>query len=702
MADIHNAILNGDLVKVKAFVHQLNEVDENGNTPLHLVLIRLADTKDKEEISNYIFILEYLFAHSNLDVMNENKDQKTPIQLLPSALYQVDFPMVLPFVQTVLKAKIDCKIDLFHAAIYAHHLEIVDYLLHEDKELINVKDKRGFSPYVIALGASAINIENYFYQHLASEVVKDACLKIDLSQPQLTTSMIKAAIFYEDDVHRDKIERIIDELYADPNFRPVLDLVAASLIEERNAKNKPIRIFVAKGDNVGNLTPKSGGFGDFDIDAIILRTSGLRDVEEIKGTFIHELTHLAALLTYGNNCKPFQNGSDAENYYLNAIKELIEINEKEIDFTQTECLIKNLLANRIEQYSAREINLNLEKGSLSLPEWLVGVPQGFVLFSHFFESPTNSIFERRARPMIEFWRKQFNTDVRNSFDNHPNRKLININIDATAPQIESKKIILTTFLDNLKQEMFQRYLFCVKNFQMVEGYSDVPIPASAMAHAILFGDALDKFLERNKLPENLLLAEARALAQHPLFSSPEYKKAHQEIYNLIAKEWERKKKPAEFSLKNVGKKVLSEIQKNYGNLLNTINQELEKWVVEIDKHCGLLSECIKQAFKLIRQTHKVNKKDLQQLESIIFNYLYKHLAVNNQNIFTMLPSQLAQEIQSNFLKTADSNNFLNLLSAKKNEPMKMIDFNEEILKQCLHNLTSLLNNSRISSDMPSL
>lgn len=643
MGKIHELITNGNIEELQKLLtdkHAINELDEKGRTPLALALTQLIEARNYEKDTRNIFtMIQLLFEAKDIDLKVNSEKM---LNLFAQAFYTEDFKLYEPFVKRIIKSS-SATTDLFHAAIYAHNLNLVSFLLDQDKTLIKKKDKRGFSPYKICLAASATNIEKYFYEKFPS-VAEEAKLDLKLNHPLPASVIIKAAISYENESLRKELEMIIDELYNDAAFRPTLDLIAASLIQPRSSEYKALRIFVANADNVQSLTPQSGAFGDLDRETIILRIGALRNRKELKGSIIHEFTHLAALLACANECKPFVADSKEQMLHEAAVVEMRKNQKSHMKFTETETKIGDLLSGRIMGYSSREETLKLPKGSLSIPEWIAGIPQAFVLYGEFYEDLTKSSIESFGFPMLSFWQVEFNKLVVEAFNNHSARKFIDTSVPCKEEQ--KQKIVLTTPASSLMTYINKYYRFDLnRNSDLVEGFNMGFPGQSSMAHQLLFGMVLDDALMRYRLPKELSLTDARRLLEHDLLSSEEYKNAFKDVYNAIAKAWVELGKPKDFSLENL-KEFIEAIKSTCipVSLQKDISLTVNTWAAEKEDRFVKISKFVDKVLKTTTEGYKIDKEDLTKLNQKMVDYLYLHLPYHDEvaleKLYNVLPKKL--------------------------------------------------------------
>ncbi|STY31472.1 Ankyrin repeats (3 copies) [Legionella wadsworthii] len=638
---------------------ELAKKDEYGNTPLHALLLKLhTDLEPGTDLANdCIQCISLLILNKNADTTVKNQEGKSALDLMGVAFIGSDFTLYKELIDK-LSANSDYKKALFHSAIYANNLELVQYLLKDDKDqLIASKDRRGLSPYAIALAASSADVEAFFYDNYPNDI-KETTLKLEPEQHS-APSIIKAAITYEDESLRPTIEKVIDDLYNTPEFRPVLNLIAAEALRERTADVKSPRIFVANSDNIANLTPKSKAFGDSDYRTNILRIGGKRAEIEIAGTFIHEITHLAAELAYGNNTKPYPRGSEnQEQLYNTAIQELIAIDLTHPRFSGVNEQIQKMLTARVLAYQAKEENK--EKGSLSQPEWIVGVVQASVLWGKYYDGADSiTTLERLGQPMIDYWVNIFNRDVSNAFDNHPMRKEV---ITATSLKDKENEPLQKIILTSDSQPDFLIKFFIQSNSiykggfwgSIKEGYVEGNSKQEAMAHSLIWTDKLkEKLSEIKNLPDEISQFEIIQLFTNEIFKSREYENCHRDVYNKLTsiyEEWQKSNNSNQiFSLSSLTETQKKEINDLIPISLTTdVDKVVDPWIEEMRSKIETIQHSVVvPAIKNVLGRYDVKPSDDRaRLEKTLINFLYINLTkkeVNSLDLKSVVEEMLQNE-----------------------------------------------------------
>ena len=618
--------------------HPDNDTRQTSNNPLHEALRKVSSAKSPVTLLKFTATVRELFKKENEHFGETARKRTTTFELFAKAFNGKNLAAYSDLVHRILDSYPENKKLLFHSAIYANNLELVEYILRQDKSLIRENDSRGFSPYMIALAASAQQVEQFFYAHYADDIKKDTRLPLDFSEPQSTPAILKAAFIYENNSQRSDFETIIDELYLYPEFRPTLDIIAASLIEQRSADKKTIRVFIADADNVQSLTPKSTGYGDLDQDVNILRMGGKRERQEIKGTLIHEFTHLAALLTYDNGTKPYREGSKGEQQYKTAISQIDDLFHLRAKLNPAEPDVSKLLFERMESYKRREEAYRLHAGTLSDPEWLVSIPQAIVLYGNYYESADRSIIESRGMPMLNYWRHQFNNDVRNAFNGHPMRSHVTTSIADVNIRPE-EKIMLTTTIDKIKEHILARR-FELTGGMPTKGYTEGAAGQYRIVHQILMGNILDEALSRTRLPASILLTDARTLAEHPLLSSSEYNKAFQEIYNVITLEWKAAGKKKAFTIADINTATMKKISGYVPpELKEDLHRSIRGWTSALENRYSASANAVARTIAEHKLSPAVSEKVTAHIKQRLTEYCYLNMGGSNDVLSLPLLSE---------------------------------------------------------------
>lgn len=246
----------------------------------------------------------------------------------------------------------------------------------------NVADNMGWTPMDVATAAGQTAVEDF--------MVDNGHATDDLLVPLGTTGLTTVDILVQATKIMPKIEdgedlnaallrsqgevrSYFEELYTRPEFRPMLDIAAASAMGQRTGDPKATRIFMNfESDACGEMTGK-GGHGAFDPDSKTLAMGCARGRDILTGTIIHEMTHHAADAVFKNEAIPFEDeDSDEARAYLAAIE--ADVMNAHMFVTGDEAEVSRTFSERIKTYTARGGNPQ-KKRNAALQEFIVGIPQ---------------------------------------------------------------------------------------------------------------------------------------------------------------------------------------------------------------------------------------------------------------------------------------------------------------------------------------
>lgn len=151
-----SAAQNGHIEKVEKLLKRteinVNCIDQNGNTPLHL-----ATEKGHLEVVNELLKI------SNIDVNAKNKDESK----LVYPVHMGDNPM---------RGNLKVGKTALHLAVIGGNVALVKILVNNSKVDVNAKDKYGISPLCIAVKENKLEITEILLNHSAIDVnVIDVC-----------------------------------------------------------------------------------------------------------------------------------------------------------------------------------------------------------------------------------------------------------------------------------------------------------------------------------------------------------------------------------------------------------------------------------------------------------------------------------------------------------------------------------------------
>lgn len=113
--------------------------------------------------------------------------------------------------------------------------------------------------------------------------------------------------------HKKALSNAFKELYQIPANRPIMDIASQLILD----KKVPLLLQATAGTNLA-LLGEADAVGDAAHDRVIRVAINLKDVKQLKGTLIHELTHIVSNELYGNEYKPYKEGKKRE--YKKAVK----------------------------------------------------------------------------------------------------------------------------------------------------------------------------------------------------------------------------------------------------------------------------------------------------------------------------------------------------------------------------------------------
>lgn len=274
-------------------------------------------------------------------------------------------------------------------------------------------DGRNWTPSQIAMGSDKPAAEKYFYSN--GHETTSSLLPANQA-PLNTVDMLLNATMIEVPEHRDKMKEMYESLYSNEALRPVMDLIALDSTRPRDPDTGGgLRIFAADSSNVTHLfhpeKPGGGGMlrGAYADQGHIMQVV-CSEMADTSGTLIHELTHAATRLVYGDKTIPARDGSPEMDNYKKAIRADVE-NLHAMDLEdQREREIADNIANRMEDYAARAASQGITADDKLMQEFIVGVPQ---LLADYGE-PT---VKRFAPNLLKYYKEDFNGKLRERIAN---------------------------------------------------------------------------------------------------------------------------------------------------------------------------------------------------------------------------------------------------------------------------------------------
>lgn len=299
--------------------------DNVGNRPLHLVVAK------KNTIRRDTTKVTALLLEKGADIHAANLNQQT-------ALHFVSFGGEL---QTVA-------------------------LLCEHGGSILAEDKRGWLPADIALGANAVDIEEFL---LSQDSIQDKSV-VDISQnlSESAIDILLRATFVESSGQLNLFRDALTTLYSNPDFQPIIDLAAIHAMGTRR-QHKALRFFLAKGKGVSSVTAKGKKSVYYpDSHAIVVSTAHTR--EAFISAVALELTYHASQFVFRNNLLPYPAGDSlSEKMYKAAIDQ----------DARESCLALGIEEKEIQRLTVASGHI-LGKSVQKYPMYNAGVAQAIALF----------------------------------------------------------------------------------------------------------------------------------------------------------------------------------------------------------------------------------------------------------------------------------------------------------------------------------
>lgn len=382
LSPLHIAAVCGDDAEVDRLLQagtNIDARDDAGNTALHAVGFGDGNT-DRPEV------LRSLLANG-ADIRATNAKGQTAVHL------------------AAFGGKVGCMQEL---------------AFHPDFANANVPDGRGWTPTDMATAAGQTALEDFMFDqgHATAEnlLTPQEEQQGDLSTIDILVKASKWEAPVDDDGNptetametEQRVRDMFTDLYRQPEFRTVLDIAAADALGSRSDPKKALRIYLNfNSDFAGTLTGK-GGKGAFDDRSNTLVLAARRDATELKGTAIHEMTHHAADMVFGNQAVPYDDENSNEAVaYRQAIEDDFRVGQKFLGSPEKD--IAYTIGGRMNEY--RRANLGAKRLPM-LQEYIVGVPQ--VIAEHGLE------YAQKVAPnLTNFFGNEFAGKCQESLDNHP-------------------------------------------------------------------------------------------------------------------------------------------------------------------------------------------------------------------------------------------------------------------------------------------
>jgi len=300
-------------------------------------------------------------------------------------------------------------------------------------------DKRGWTAKDVVMATTKPIAEKAYAD--AAQVNLSPPLILPVEQNLSTLDILSRATKCENPADVERIEAMYRDLYSQPAFRNMLDLIALDAAHGHVAKadgetDTGLRIFVAAQGQVGLLYNKNQGeghenmphvatpVGAYDENAhVVMVGAGPSEGNFVAGTLIHELTHAATRLIYGTEDIPGDvpdggytdangkmNPAMQESPYVKAImadaRNAAALGDpRYLGVNTDESRIRDVLFGRFDgNYK--------EKGDKALlQEYLVGIPQLIAEFGR-------DAVHRVAPKLVEYYEEDFSTACESKADDY--------------------------------------------------------------------------------------------------------------------------------------------------------------------------------------------------------------------------------------------------------------------------------------------
>jgi hypothetical protein len=286
----------------------------------------------------------------------------------------------------------------------------------------DIADARGWTAYDVSVGSTKVESEEWFYAHgQANQPGVNAG-----SPPLSSVDALMKAVKCEKPGHVAKIQAALTELYGNPDLRPVLDLLALDSLQPRDPRNGGgLRIYVADAEEVSGLynnpgRPMNAGYDDgAHVALVAAKSSG-----DFAGELIHELTHAAARVAYGNNTQPFAPGEKDD--YRQAIMNDVRATTLLWPDNKKEAAVQDRMSGRMDHYTA---TYPAEAETKLMQEFIVGVPQ---LMAEYGSAEVKKLAPNLSHYFTNDFATACNTASNGNRYDQTRNKLDNTNLIATA------------------------------------------------------------------------------------------------------------------------------------------------------------------------------------------------------------------------------------------------------------------------------
>jgi ankyrin repeat protein len=244
---------------------------------------------------------------------------------------------------------------------------------------LTARDNRGWTPMDTAMGGTNREAEDLLHPGPTGQAPP-------LKAGQLSSiDILHQATMCEDPADSHKVRKFLEQLYANPDLRPLLDLAAASACDNHKPPNGGMRFFASMTNTVGRLYARDVGATaayDQKVNTLLFPLKddpGDNKEGDAIGSLAHELTHMTAhLVTDDPQTLPFTNNAEKAQY-LAAIDADVKKLHLLDDRDPVQKFIKNRFSGRMDTYEnyagtiIQKTPADFDESLLQ--EFIVGVPQ---------------------------------------------------------------------------------------------------------------------------------------------------------------------------------------------------------------------------------------------------------------------------------------------------------------------------------------
>jgi ankyrin repeat protein len=443
-----------------------NAKDKENNTPLHLAC-KYAGTADAGTLVTYPACTKKLLD-KGADPNQKNGEGSTPL----------------------------------HLAAYCGGQANITHIFNNVTKPVDLKlvDNHGMRAVDLSVGSGRKAVEQMFY---AKQPNLDSDIhNLNPSDEVSPVDLLMKATVCESEATRKRMKKMFDELYEDPALRPILKLAALDTFGTRDGTGKPaLRIFATDTDLTASVREGGGGSYETSSNTLVL---GSVDKEKCgaKGTLIHELTHHAVEMVYGNNAVPFKTGdTKGEKAYETAVMQ--DVVTAHLAFGEDGKEISRVAIGRCDT------DYNAKKGkTAALQEFIVGVPQ---LISHYGMDHVAKLAPGLTRFFVDDFAKACNVEIAK----HPLAKNLPANeppgkptVGAGLARVDPKEVTADFLGGVVEKELLIRHGVPTAppdKMAVNSGYFKVqgPKEQELKDKVALVKAALERALESNALPPSL-------------------------------------------------------------------------------------------------------------------------------------------------------------------------------------------------------